>query len=184
MRRIPALLATAAVHHHLVRQGRRAHCGLIVESGEPREVHHFALVDRLRGGRDQPVRGVGDAGGIGGRRPARGRGQRQDRHQKLHQGHRQRPAEGHVQDGDIHASELSRRAEFRSGRPEPAGHPPVFHIDPFPRSEGIGVAEIAAEARKRHARAFPAAQSPAISSSIPAASTNGGATARRTCSIR
>jgi len=41
---IPALLATGAVHHHLIRCGKRAHCGLIVESAEPREVHHFACL--------------------------------------------------------------------------------------------------------------------------------------------
>jgi len=41
---IPALLAVAAVHHHLIRAGTRTQVGLIVESGEPREVHHFALL--------------------------------------------------------------------------------------------------------------------------------------------
>jgi glutamate synthase (NADPH) large chain len=41
---IPSLLATAAVHHHLVRIGTRTKCGLVIESGEPREVHHFALL--------------------------------------------------------------------------------------------------------------------------------------------
>ncbi len=41
---IPALLATAAVHHGLIRGGLRTGCGLIVESAEPREVHHFALL--------------------------------------------------------------------------------------------------------------------------------------------
>ena len=41
---IPALLATAAVHHHLVRTGARVRVGLVVESGEPREVHHMALL--------------------------------------------------------------------------------------------------------------------------------------------
>ena len=41
---IPALLATAGVHHHLVRAGSRVKVGLIVESGEPREVHHVALL--------------------------------------------------------------------------------------------------------------------------------------------
>ena len=41
---IPALLATAAVHHHLIRNGLRTRCGLIVESGEPREPHHFCLL--------------------------------------------------------------------------------------------------------------------------------------------
>ncbi|MGB3711577.1 MAG: glutamate synthase large subunit [Erythrobacter sp.] len=41
---LPALLATAAVHHHLVRQGLRMQTGLVVESGEPREVHHFCVL--------------------------------------------------------------------------------------------------------------------------------------------
>jgi glutamate synthase (NADPH) large chain len=38
---IPALLATAAVHHHLIRKGLRTAVGLVLETGEPREVHHF-----------------------------------------------------------------------------------------------------------------------------------------------
>jgi hypothetical protein len=41
---IPALLATAAVHHQLIRSGNRTRCGLVIESGEPREVQHFALL--------------------------------------------------------------------------------------------------------------------------------------------
>ncbi|RIY02555.1 glutamate synthase large subunit [Aureimonas flava] len=41
---LPALLATAAVHHHLIRKGLRTAAGLVVESGEPREVHHFACL--------------------------------------------------------------------------------------------------------------------------------------------
>jgi glutamate synthase (ferredoxin) len=41
---IPSLLATAAVHHHLVRKGTRTRCGLVVESGDAREVHHCALL--------------------------------------------------------------------------------------------------------------------------------------------
>jgi len=41
---IPALLAVAGIHHHLIRQGTRTRVGIAVESGEPREVHHFALL--------------------------------------------------------------------------------------------------------------------------------------------
>lgn len=41
---IPALLATAGVHHHLIRNATRTKVGLILESGEPREVHHFAVL--------------------------------------------------------------------------------------------------------------------------------------------
>nr|WP_049918521.1 glutamate synthase large subunit [Haloferax larsenii] len=41
---IPSLLATGAVHHSLVRNGLRNHAGLVVESGDPREVHHLATL--------------------------------------------------------------------------------------------------------------------------------------------
>jgi glutamate synthase (ferredoxin) len=41
---IPSLLATAAVHHHLVKTGERTRCGLVVETGDAREVHHVCLL--------------------------------------------------------------------------------------------------------------------------------------------
>ncbi|MBP7041696.1 MAG: glutamate synthase large subunit [Chloroflexi bacterium] len=41
---IPALLAAAGLHHHLIRNGRRTETSIVVESGEPREVHHFAVL--------------------------------------------------------------------------------------------------------------------------------------------
>ncbi len=41
---MPALLAVAGLHHHLIRQGTRTRIGLVLESGEPREVHHFATL--------------------------------------------------------------------------------------------------------------------------------------------
>ncbi|PCM55640.1 glutamate synthase subunit alpha, partial [Campylobacter sp. BCW_8712] len=41
---IPALLAVSGVHNHLVRKNLRTHTSLIIESGEPREIHHFACL--------------------------------------------------------------------------------------------------------------------------------------------
>ena len=41
---IPALLALSAVQHHLLREGTRTRVGLVLETGEPREVHHFCLL--------------------------------------------------------------------------------------------------------------------------------------------
>jgi glutamate synthase (NADPH/NADH) large chain len=41
---IPAVLATAAVHHHLISEMKRTNCSLVIESGEPREVHHFCVL--------------------------------------------------------------------------------------------------------------------------------------------
>src|SRR5437870_3604839 len=41
---VPAMLAVAGLHHHLIRQGTRTRVGIVLESGEPREVHHFSLL--------------------------------------------------------------------------------------------------------------------------------------------
>ncbi|MGK7376808.1 glutamate synthase large subunit [Planococcus sp. 1R117A] len=41
---LPALLAVSGLHHHLIRQGTRTRVSLLIESGEPREVHHFAAL--------------------------------------------------------------------------------------------------------------------------------------------
>jgi glutamate synthase (NADPH/NADH) large chain len=41
---IPALMAVSGVHHHLIRTGRRPRCGIVVETGEAREVHHFCCL--------------------------------------------------------------------------------------------------------------------------------------------
>jgi len=41
---IPALMAVSGMHHHLIRSGTRTQVGLLLESGEPREVHHFAAL--------------------------------------------------------------------------------------------------------------------------------------------
>ncbi|MDJ0590823.1 MAG: glutamate synthase large subunit [Pleurocapsa sp. MO_226.B13] len=41
---IPALLAVSGLHHHLIRHGTRTRVGIVLESGEPREVHHYAVL--------------------------------------------------------------------------------------------------------------------------------------------
>ncbi|MFP4499970.1 MAG: glutamate synthase large subunit [Candidatus Hydrogenedentota bacterium] len=51
---IPALLASGAVHHHLINVQKRTECGLIIESGEPREVMHFALLTGYGAGAVNP----------------------------------------------------------------------------------------------------------------------------------
>ena len=54
---IPSLLALAAVHNLLVREETRTQVALIVESGEPREVMHFALLHRIWRERNQSLSG-------------------------------------------------------------------------------------------------------------------------------
>ncbi|HUX40117.1 MAG TPA: glutamate synthase large subunit [Rectinemataceae bacterium] len=41
---IPALLAVSGLHHHLIRNGTRTRCSIVLESGEPREIHHYAML--------------------------------------------------------------------------------------------------------------------------------------------
>ncbi|MGH7907094.1 MAG: glutamate synthase large subunit [Candidatus Binataceae bacterium] len=61
---IPSLLATAAVHHHLIREGTRTRAGLVVESGEPREVMHFALLMGYGAGAINPYLAFATLGGM------------------------------------------------------------------------------------------------------------------------
>ena len=62
---IPSLLALTAVHNHLVRERTRTQVALIIESGEPREVMHFALLIGYGASADQSVSGDRNAGGHG-----------------------------------------------------------------------------------------------------------------------
>ena len=51
---IPALLATSAVHHHLIREETRTRCGLVIETGDAHEVQHFALLTGYGAGAVNP----------------------------------------------------------------------------------------------------------------------------------
>ena len=72
---IPSLLATSAVHHHLTRAGTRTRVGLVVESGEPREVQHFCLLIGYGAGGINPylalesVRDLAERGELNGTKP-------------------------------------------------------------------------------------------------------------------
>ena len=69
---IPSLLATSAVHHHLIREGSRMKVGLVIETGEAREVHHFALLIGYGAGAINPylaletVEGMSESGQLNG----------------------------------------------------------------------------------------------------------------------
>jgi hypothetical protein len=113
---IPALLATAAVHHHLIRKGLRTSVGLVVESGEPREVHHFCCLAGYGAEAINPYLAFDTLTDMHkrGEFPKEVEGQRG--RLALHQGDRQGHAEGHVQDGHLDLPVLLRRADLRRGR--------------------------------------------------------------------
>ena len=72
---IPSLLTVSAVHHHLIRQGTRTKAALVLESGDAREVHHFALLVGYGAGAVNPylalatVKNLAEAGQINGTKP-------------------------------------------------------------------------------------------------------------------
>jgi glutamate synthase domain-containing protein 2/glutamate synthase domain-containing protein 1/glutamate synthase domain-containing protein 3 len=72
---IPTLLATGAVHHHLTREGTRTRVGLVVESGEPREIQHICLLVGYGAGAINPylalesVRDLAERGELNGTEP-------------------------------------------------------------------------------------------------------------------
>ncbi len=111
---IPALLATAAVHHHLIRRGLRTSVGLVVETGEAREVHHFCCLAGYGAEAINPYLALRDAHRFGGGVSLRRR--RSDGRQALHQGDRQGYSQGDVQDGHLHLSVVLRRADLRRRR--------------------------------------------------------------------
>ena len=183
---IPSLLAVAAVHHHLVREGTRLQAGLVIETGEARQVHHIATLIGYGASVVNPwlmFETVGEEVDDGllvdaeraRARPRRGRDRRA-------QGDRQGPAEDDLEDGDLDDPVLLRRADLRGGRPLAlAGRPPL-HRAPRRGSAAIGLDVLAQETLTRHARALP--RSPRATCCRSAASTPGGATASTTCGTR
>ena len=72
---IPSLLAVSAVHHHLTREGSRTQVGMVIETGEAREVHHFSLLIGYGAGAVNPylaletVQSLSESGQLNGHQP-------------------------------------------------------------------------------------------------------------------
>ena len=124
---IPTLLATAAVHHHLIRKGLRTSVGLVVESGEPREVHHFCCLAGYGAEAINPYLAFDTLHRHAQARRAAGGGRRLRGRLALHQVDRQGHPQGDVQDGHLDLPVLLRRADFRRHRAEVGFRRKVFH---------------------------------------------------------
>ncbi len=179
---IPALLAVSAVHHHLVRAGTRGRVGLLLESGEPREAHHFCLLIGYGASAINPYLAfetIDDQVRLGViPRSHGGRGE------ALPQGRDQGRDQGDQPDGHLHGPQLPRRPGLRGDRAQPRLRRRVLHLDADP------------DRRHRHRDREQGGQGPpgprlaaraarsSTSSSRPAASTSSAPTARTTCSTR
>ena len=112
---IPSLLATAGVHHHLVREGTRTRCALIIESGDAREVHHCALLLGYGAGAVNPYLAFETLDDM--IRQSQLPGLTHEKAvEELHQGAQQGHPQGDVQDGHLDARRAiaARRSSRRS----------------------------------------------------------------------
>jgi len=105
--------AVAAVHHHLIREGTRSQCGIIIETGEAREVHHFACCSATAPA-PQSLPGLREHRGTCAARLLKGRSDAGEGAVPAHQVGQQGPAQGHFQDGHLHHPVLYRRRRFRA----------------------------------------------------------------------
>ncbi len=132
---IPSLLAVSTVHHHLVREGTRLRAGIVLESGEPREVHHFATLIGYGVSAVNPYVMLGDArraclpghDRAPGERVGRDHGHLRGGLAERRQGDRQRAAQDDLQDGHLHDPVLPQRADLRGGRSLPGADRPPLH---------------------------------------------------------
>ena len=113
---IPSLLAVAAVHHHLVREGTRLQTGLVLESGEPREVHHFATLIGYGASAINPYLMFESLAELVADGPRPERRRLRDGRAERRQGHRQGPAQDDLEDGHLDDPVLQRGADLRGRR--------------------------------------------------------------------
>ena len=114
---IPALLAVSSVHHHLVREGTRLQAGLVIESGEPRDVHQFATLIGYGAAAINPYVMLETLVGARGGGLAAGGDDRRRGAEARDQGDLEGPPEDDLEDGDLDDPVLLRRADLRGGRP-------------------------------------------------------------------
>ena len=137
-----------AVHHHLVREKTRTRVGLVIETGEAREVHHFALLLGYGAGAVNPylvfdaIRDLVPRGRAVGPHGAQGV-------EELRQGRGQGHPQGHVEDGHLDRRVVHGCADLRGDRAQPGARRRVLHRHGVParghrprRDRGRGRARI------------------------------------------
>ena len=177
---IPALLATAAVHEHLVKLGMRTSAGLVVETGSAREVHHFALLVGYGAEAIHPYLALETLAAPG---APIGDARAEGRAEEVREGGLQGALQGDVQDGHLDLPELLRRADLRGGRPAQGVRRQVLH-----RHRQRRRGHRALRGRRRIARActpWRSARTPCSRrASTRAASTTTASAAKSTCGRR
>jgi glutamate synthase (ferredoxin) len=151
---VPSLLATAAVHHHLVREGTRTRCGLVVETGEAREVHHFATLTGYGAGAVNPYVAFATIDQMQAERMIDAEIPRE----KLHKNFVKAATKGLLK--VMSKMGISTQQSYRGAQIfEAVGLERPFIDEFFTRTPsrigGIGLAEVAEETLRRHEHAWP-----------------------------
>ncbi|MBI4397710.1 MAG: glutamate synthase large subunit [Candidatus Omnitrophica bacterium] len=154
---IPALLAVSGLHHHLIREGTRTRVGLILESGEPREVHHYALLIGYGAGAINPYLAFESLDDLIRQRVLMGMD-----HKTAVKNYVKAVAKGVVK--TMSKMGISTIQSYRGAQIFEAIGINQKVIDRYftwtpSRVEGIGLEELAEEISKRHRAAFPARES-------------------------
>ncbi len=125
---IPSLLAASGLHHHLIRKGLRTAAGILVETGEAREVIHFAMLLAFGANAVCPyvafstVRDLAESGMLEEAATPR------RRHGLVHHRGQERAAEDLQPHGHLDHPQFLRLADFRGGRPRAGGDREVFQL--------------------------------------------------------
>ncbi len=176
---IPSLLAVAGVHHHLVREGTRHKCGLLIETGEAREVHHIALLLGYGAGSVNPYLAFESLDDLirQGLLPGVTHNDAVKRYIKaLNKGVLKVMSKMGISTLQSYCG-----AQIFEAIGLDRAFVEKYFTSTASKIGGIGVKEISEEVRQRHARAYRRARRP--TNCRAAASTSGAATASCTCSI-
>ena len=153
---IPSLLAMTAVHNHLVREGSRTQGGADHRIGRAARSHAFRALDRLWRERHQSLSRDRNAGGSVAARLSAGwnRLRKWAFCTSIRQVHQQRLAEGLLEDGHLHAAELSGGAQVFEAIGLNREVVDKYFTGTSSRIEGVGLDVIAREAAMKHASAY------------------------------
>jgi glutamate synthase (ferredoxin) len=151
---VPSLLATAGVHHHLVREGSRTRCGIVVETGDAREVQHFALLTGYGAGAVNPYLAYATIDQMQAERIIAADIPRE----KLHKNFAKAAAKGLLK--VMSKMGISTQQSYRGAQIfEAVGLDRAFVDEFFTRTPsrigGIGLEGVAAETLRRHEHAWP-----------------------------
>jgi glutamate synthase domain-containing protein 2/glutamate synthase domain-containing protein 1/glutamate synthase domain-containing protein 3 len=151
---IPSLLATSAVHHHLIREGTRNQCGLIVETGEAREGHHYCCLLGYGAGAINPYLALDTISDLegGGLLPA---GVDAERARKNYVKAAHKAILKVASKMGISTVQSYRGAQIFEALGIGRDVIDRFFADTPSRIGGVGLPEIAEEAMMKHRRAFP-----------------------------